>query len=222
MNFEDLGLRAALLRAVREQGYRVPTPVQAWAIPTILLGRDVAAAAMPGSGRVGAYALPMLQRLLGVRSGRPDTLRALVLVPSPERAAHVARRLRAYGAHLPFRSVAVSSRCASRSPTAACTDDIAVATPGQALEHAAADSLDVTRIELLVLDGADAMLRTGHLHDVRHVLAMVPARRQTIFFGTAFPDEVMVLCGAYLRHPEVMEPITGAGGPVTDRATRPD
>lgn len=207
MNFDDLGLRSALLRAVREQGYSIPTPIQARSIPAILSGRDVMAAAQTSSGKTAAFALPMLQRLMGVRRGSSRSVRALVMVPTRELAVQVARSVRAYGVHLPFQCSVVFSGVDMQLQPEAMRQvvDIVVATPGRLLDHTATGSIDLSKVEILVLDKADQMLDEGFIHDVRRVLSLMSARRQNILFSDTFPDQFKVLAGQLLEDPELIE-----------------
>lgn len=206
MEFNDLGLRAALLRAVREQGYTIPTPIQARAIPAILSGRDVMAAAQTGSGKTAAFALPMLQRLMGVRLGPSRTARALVMVPTRELAAQVARSVRTYGAHLPLQCSVIFGGVGMQPQLEALRRgvDIVVATPGRLLDHAGRGSIDLSEVEIFVLDEADRMFDMGIIHDVSRALALMPVRRQNLLFSATFPDEVKLLSSQLLEDAELI------------------
>jgi ATP-dependent RNA helicase RhlE len=207
LSFDGLGLRAALLRAVREQGYTVPTAVQARAIPAILTGRDVMAAAETGSGKTAAFTLPMLQRLMGVRSQSSRAVRALVMVPTRELASQVARSVQAYGAHVPFRCSPVVSGVEMPPQVAALRRgaDIVVAMPRLLLDHARSGNIDLSQVGIVVFDEADRMLDMGGVHDVRRVLALMPARRQNLLFCTTFPNMVSAPTGQLLEDPELIE-----------------
>jgi len=207
LDFHDLGLRAALIRAVREQGYTVATPIQARAIPAVLSGRDVMAAAQTGSGKTAAFALPILQRLMGVRPGPARTVRALVMVPTRELAAQVARSVRAYGAHLPLECTAVFGGVGMQPQLDVLRRgvDLLVATPGRLLDHVGRGSVDLSQIEIFVLDEADRMLDMGFIHDVRRTIGLMPSRRQSLLFSATFPDEVQALAGQLLDAPELIE-----------------
>ena len=217
MDFRDLGLRAALLRAVREQGNTIPTPIQARAIPAILSGRDVTAAAQTGSGKTAAFALPMLQRLMGVRCGSSRSVRALVMVPTRELAAQIARSVRTYGAHLPFQCSVIFGGVGMQPPVEALRRgiDIVAATPGQFLDHASRGSIDLSEVEILVLDEANRMLDMGFIHDIRRALALMPARRQNLLFSATVPDGVKVLAGQLLEGPKLIEAGRQNSGPAT-------
>jgi ATP-dependent RNA helicase RhlE len=217
LDFNDLGLRAALVRAVRQQGYTIPTPIQARTIPAILSGRDVMAAAQTGSGKTAAFALPMLQRLMGVRLGSSRTVRALVIVPTRELAVQVTRSVRTYGAHLPLQCSVVFGGVGMQSQLESLRRgvDIVVATPGRLLDHAGKGSIDLSDVEIFVLDEADRMLDMGLIHDVRRARALMPVRRQNLLFSATFPDEVKLLSGQLLEDPELIE----AGRPNSAPAT---
>jgi ATP-dependent RNA helicase RhlE len=217
LDFNDLGLRAALVRAVRQQGYTIPTPIQARTIPAILSGRDVMAAAQTGSGKTAAFALPMLQRLMGVRLGSSRTVRALVIVPTRELAVQVTRSVRTYGAHLPLQCSVVFGGVGMQSQLESLRRgvDIVVATPGRLLDHAGKGSIDLSEVEIFVLDEADRMLDMGLIHDVRRARALMPVRRQNLLFSATFPDEVKLLSGQLLEDPELIE----AGRPNSAPAT---
>jgi ATP-dependent RNA helicase RhlE len=217
LDFNDLGLRAALLRAVREQGYTIPTPIQARTIPAILSGRDVMAAAQTGSGKTAAFALPMLQRLMGVRLGSSRTVRALVMVPTRELAVQVARSVRTYGAHLPLQCSVVFGGVGMQPQLESLRRavDIVVATPGRLLDHAGRGSIDLSEVEIFVLDEADRMLDMGLIHDVRQSLALMPVRRQNLVFSATFPDNVKLLSGQLLEDPELIEAGRANSAPAT-------
>ena len=209
-SFDALGLRAELLRAVSEQGYSVPTPIQAQAIPFILAGRDVLAAAQTGTGKTAGFALPLLQRLADANAGgsllhRP--VRALIITPTRELAAQVHEDLRTYGKHLALRSALVFGGVGMQPQVDALRKgvDILVATPGRLLDHSRQRTVDLRGVEILVLDEADRMLDMGFLPDIRRVLALLPARRQNLLFSATFPDEVRKLSGTFLRDPAKVE-----------------
>ncbi len=207
MTFDGLGLRAALLRAVREQGYTMPTAVQARAIPLILNGRDVVAAAQSGSGKTAAFTLPMLQRLMGVRSESSRAVRALVLVPTREHAAQVARSVRTYGAHVPFHCCALVSGVDDMAPQVEALRrgaDILVATPRRLLNHTRRGNINLSQVLIVVIDEADRVLDMRGLADVRQTLALMPARRQHLLFCETFPDMVSAPTGQLLDDPELI------------------
>ena len=213
LSFEDLGLRAELLRAVREQGYTTPTPVQAQAIPVVLAGRDLMAAAQTGTGKTAGFTLPLLQRLMEKtpeetgrgRFARP--VRCLVLVPTRELAAQVEESIRTYGAHLPLRTAVIFGGVGLQPQIQALRRgvDIVVATPGRLLDHVGQRNIDLSKVEILVLDEADRMLDMGFIHDIKRVLGLLPARRQNLLFSATFANEIKTLADRLLNAPEMIE-----------------
>ncbi|HSH08663.1 MAG TPA: DEAD/DEAH box helicase [Burkholderiales bacterium] len=202
--FESLGLIAELVRAVSEEGYTQPTPVQSESIPVILAGRDVLAGAQTGTGKTAGFTLPMLQ-LLSARapqSGRRP-VRALVLTPTRELAAQVEESVRIYGRHLALRSTMIFGGVGMQPQVDALRRgvDIVVATPGRLLDHLGQKTIDLSRIEILVLDEADRMLDMGFIHDIRKVLAALPRKRQNLLFSATFSDEIRALAAGLLDHP---------------------
>ncbi len=171
MPFASLGLRVELLRAIHAQGYDQPTPIQAQAIPAVLAGGDILAGAQTGTGKTAAFALPILQLLHGrPRSGRQP--RALVLAPTRELAAQVEESVRTYGQFLPLRSAVIFGGVGMQPQVDRLRAgvDLVVATPGRLLDHAGQGTIDLSRVEILVLDEADRMLDMGFIHDIRRVL----------------------------------------------------
>jgi ATP-dependent RNA helicase RhlE len=221
MSFDTLGLSAELLRAVREQGYTEPTPIQRQAIPTILTGADVLAGAQTGTGKTAGFTLPLLQRLMHSRSeqGRqqshegkrrgPRPVRALVLTPTRELAAQVQESVDTYGRHLPLTSAVIFGgvKINPQIDRLRRGVDILVATPGRLLDHAGQGTLDLSHIEILVLDEADRMLDMGFIHDIRRVLALLPAneQRQNLLFSATFSDEIKSLANRLLNRPQLIE-----------------
>ena len=212
MSFEDLGLRAELLRAVREQGYTVPTPVQRQAIPVVLEGRDLMAAAQTGTGKTAGFTLPLLQRLAetpheGGRGRHARPVRCLVLVPTRELAAQVEESVRTYGAHLPMRTAVIFGGVGMQPQVAALRRgvDIVVATPGRLLDHAGQRTIDLSKVEILVLDEADRMLDMGFVHDIKRVLKLMPPKRQNLLFSATFADEIKELADRLLDRPQMIE-----------------
>jgi ATP-dependent RNA helicase RhlE len=205
-SFENLGLSAELLRAVAEQGYTQPTPIQAQAIPVVLAGRDLLGAAQTGTGKTAGFTLPMLQRLA---QASPDSRapRALVLVPTRELAAQVEEAIRTYGMHLKPRTAVIYGGVGFTPQVEELRRgvDIVVATPGRLLDHTGERTLDLSRIEILVLDEADRMLDMGFIHDIRRVLALLPAKRQNLLFSATFPDEVRKLAAGFMHDPVTVE-----------------
>ncbi len=209
MPFETLGLRAELLRAVSENGYSTPTPIQQQAIPLILEGRDIMGGAQTGTGKTAGFTLPLLQRLMSSgsadKSRRP--LRALVLTPTRELAAQVAESVQTYGKYLPLRSTVIFGGVNINPQIQKLRNgvDILVATPGRLLDHCGQRTIDLSRIEILVLDEADRMLDMGFIHDIRKVLALVPKQKQTLLFSATFSDDIKRLANDLLRSPALIE-----------------
>ncbi|WP_144328206.1 DEAD/DEAH box helicase [Tepidimonas charontis] len=207
MTFEDLQLLPALVEAVREQGYETPTPIQAEAIPAVLAGRDVLAGAQTGTGKTAAFTLPMLQ-LLAMRGEPPKRgvfrpVRALVLAPTRELAAQVEESVKAYGKHLKLKSAVVFGGVGLKPQIDKLAKgvDILVATPGRLLDLADQGHVNLGTVEILVLDEADRMLDMGFIHDVRKVLALLPANKQSLLFSATFSDEIKELAAGLLRDP---------------------
>jgi len=209
--FVSLGLLPELCRAVAEQGYTQPTPIQARAIPIVLQGRDLLAAAQTGTGKTAGFTLPMLQRL---RAVRPDgnrssrqALRALVLVPTRELAAQVQDSVRTYGKYVRATSTTVYGGVGFQPQVTALRRgvEILVATPGRLLDHIQQRTVDLSKIEILVLDEADRMLDMGFIHDIRRVVAMLPKQRQTLLFSATFSEEIRALAGQFQHEPQTVE-----------------
>ena len=210
MLFDSLGLSAELLRAVSEQGYTEPTPVQSKAIPAILEGKDVMAGAQTGTGKTAGFTLPLLQRL----SENPYTsarrpIRALVLTPTRELAAQVGEIIEIYGRHLPLRSTVIFGgvKINPQKDKLRQGVDILVATPGRLLDHISQRTVDLSQVEILVLDEADRMLDMGFVNDIRKLLALMPANgvRQNLLFSATFSREIKQLADRLLDHPELIE-----------------
>jgi ATP-dependent RNA helicase RhlE len=210
MSFESLGLEAELLRAVREQGYTEPTSIQKQAIPVILEGRDIMAGAQTGTGKTAGFTLPLLQRLGETHpadGGRP--VRALVLAPTRELAAQVGESVETYGRHLPFRASVIFGGVNINPQINALRRgvDVVIATPGRLLDHVQRGTLDLSQVEILVLDEADRMLDMGFIHDIRRILKLLPGRedRQSLLFSATFSKEIRQLAKQYLDRPEHVE-----------------
>ncbi len=209
MSFESLGLLAELHRAVSEKGYSTPTPIQKQAIPVILEGRDLMGGAQTGTGKTAGFTLPLLQRLIETdkpRKGRRP-LRALVLTPTRELAAQVAESVRDYGRYLPLRSTVVFGGVSINPQKMKLIKgvDILVATPGRLLDHISQRSVNLSNIDILVLDEADRMLDMGFIHDIKKVLALIPKKKQTLLFSATFSDDIKKLANNLLKSPALIE-----------------
>jgi ATP-dependent RNA helicase RhlE len=203
MTFDDLGLAPDLVRATADQGYTTPTPIQARAVPLVLDGRDVLAAAQTGTGKTGAFALPLLQRLAFVGQARAKQVRALVLTPTRELALQVHERARAYAKYLElscevvFGGVKLPPQIRALAPGV----DLLVATPGRLLDLSDQGALHFDDLEVLVLDEADRMLDMGFIHDLRRIVDRLPKERQTLMFSATFSADIRRLAGRYLDDP---------------------
>jgi ATP-dependent RNA helicase RhlE len=210
MSFSALGLRAELLLAVGEQGYTTPTPIQAQAIPAVLAGRDLMGGAQTGTGKTAGFTLPLLHRLAEQPSpahGRMP-IRALILVPTRELAAQVQASVFTYGKHLPkIRSLSVYGGVGFHPQVQALKRgiDILVATPGRLLDHLSQRTVDLSKVQTLVLDEADRMLDMGFLPDIRKVLAYLPKQRQNLLFSATFSDEIKRLADGFMHDPLLIE-----------------
>ena len=209
MSFETFELNPALLRAVNEAGYTVPTPIQARAIPLALEGHDLQAAAQTGTGKTAAFALPILQRLDATNSKPqgPRAPRALVLVPTRELAAQVAESFQDLGRYLNQRGALIFGGVAPKPQVKALAEgvDIIVATPGRLLDHLQFKLVDLSRIEVLVLDEADRMLDMGFIRPIRKLIAALPKQRQNLLFSATFSNEIRELARGILRDPRSID-----------------
>ena len=202
--FEGLGLSAALVRAVADQGYTQPTPIQAQAIPVVLAGKDLLGAAQTGTGKTAAFALPILQLL----NEKPrNAIRCLVVTPTRELAAQVEQDFRTYGKHVNMKTACVFGGVGMQPQVDALRRgvDILVATPGRLLDHAEQKTVNLSQVEILVLDEADRMLDMGFIHDIRKVLALLPKQRQNLLFSATFPDEIRKLAASFMHQPSTVE-----------------
>jgi ATP-dependent RNA helicase RhlE len=204
-SFDSLGLSAELLRAVSEQGYTTPTPIQAQAIPVVLAGKDLLAAAQTGTGKTAGFTLPLLQILN--KKGAGKTVRCLILVPTRELAAQVQESVRTYGKYKPLRSITVFGGVNINPQIQDLRRgvDIVVATPGRLLDHVQQKTIDLRHVEILVLDEADRMLDMGFIHDIRRIIGLLPKQRQNLMFSATFPEEIRKLAGTFMQHPQLVE-----------------
>ena len=208
MSFDSLGLRAELLRAVSDQGYNEPTPIQRQAIPVILEGRDILAGAQTGTGKTAGFTLPLLQRLSTTApAGGRKPIRALILTPTRELAAQVEESVVTYGRHLSLTSTVIFGGVSINPQISKLRKgvDVLVATPGRLLDHIGQKTLDLSRVEILVLDEADRMLDMGFIRDIRKILALLPRGRQNLLFSATFSDEIKQLSDGLLNNPALIE-----------------
>ncbi len=202
MLFKQLGLSAELLRAVDEKGYSAATPIQQQAIPHILEGHDILAGAQTGTGKTAGFTLPLLQRLQYSQVNR-RRVRALVLTPTRELAAQVGDSVRDYGLYLPFRTAVIYGGVSINTQISKLRKgvDVVVATPGRLLDHMQQGTIDLSAIEVLVLDEADRMLDMGFIRDIRKILKVLPEKRQNLLFSATFSDEIRKLAARTLNAP---------------------
>ena len=230
MHFSDLGLTAEIQRAVAEQGYDTPTPIQQQAIPAVLAGHDLMATAQTGTGKTAGFTLPILHRLV---SGPNDRLtrvarkpRVLVLTPTRELAIQVEESVRTYGKHLPINSLAVFGGVGINPQIANLRRgvDILVATPGRLLDHVQQRTVDLSGIEIFVLDEADRMLDMGFIRDIRKIIALLPNERQNLMFSATFSPEIRELAGGLLHNPVSVDvaPRNTAAETVTQKVIETD
>jgi len=211
MSFESLGLAAPLLKAIADAGYTTPTPIQAQAIPAVLQGGDLLAGAQTGTGKTAGFTLPLLHRLhagVPVKNARgKNAIRALVLTPTRELAAQVEESVQTYGKYLPLKSMVMFGGVGMQPQINKLRDgvDILVATPGRLLDHAQQGTLDLSKVEILVLDEADRMLDMGFIHDIKKVLALLPAKKQSLLFSATFSDDIKNLADRLLNQPALIE-----------------
>ena len=209
VSFADLALSEPIQRAIADTGYTVPTPIQVQAIPQVLAGGDLMAAAQTGTGKTAGFTLPILHRLSeahahNVQTGRP---RCLILTPTRELAAQVEESVQTYGKHLPLTSMVMFGGVAINPQITKLKKrvDILVATPGRLLDHCTQKTVDLSGVEILVLDEADRMLDMGFIRDIRKILAMLPKQRQNLLFSATFSDEIKALADGLLHNPGFVE-----------------
>jgi ATP-dependent RNA helicase RhlE len=211
MSFESLGLTTELSRAVADEGYSVPTPIQAQAIPVVLAGRDLLGAAQTGTGKTAGFTLPLLQRLAPKSSTSHSParhpVRCLIVTPTRELAMQVEESVRTYGKYLKLKSTCIYGGVGIQPQIDALRRgvDVVVATPGRLLDHVQQKTIDLRQVEILVLDEADRMLDMGFIPDIRRILALVPKERQNLLFSATFPEEIRKLAASFMRDPVTIE-----------------
>ncbi|MDP5008470.1 MAG: DEAD/DEAH box helicase, partial [Glaciimonas sp.] len=211
MLFSELGLSEAIVRAVTEHGYTVPTPIQAQAIPAVLAGGDLLAGAQTGTGKTAGFTLPLLHRLATAASmptgSAPHPVRALILTPTRELAAQVEESVRVYGKYLPLTSAVIFGGVGINPQIKLLKHgvDILVCTPGRLLDHMQQGTVNLTHVEILILDEADRMLDMGFIRDIKKILAILPKKRQNLLFSATFSDDIKALADNLLNSPAMIE-----------------
>jgi ATP-dependent RNA helicase RhlE len=211
MSFESLGLLPELLRAIADQGYTEPTPIQVKAIPPVLARHDMMACAQTGTGKTAGFALPILQLLAPQQNSSPSParhpIRALILTPTRELAAQVEDNVRAYAKHTALRSTVVFGGVDIAPQIKALREgvEVLVATPGRLLDHVQQKTINLTQVQILVLDEADRMLDMGFMPDIKRILSLLPTERQSLLFSATFSEEIKRLANQMLRNPVSIE-----------------
>ena len=211
MSFSNLGLCTEILRAIKEEGYTTPTPIQAKSIPVILSKKDVLAGAQTGTGKTAGFTLPLLQRLkTAYNKDKKSHVRALILTPTRELAAQVAASVETYGKYLPFKSAVIFGGVGINPQIALLRKgvDIVIATPGRLLDLVSQNCLDLRKIEFFILDEADRMLDMGFINDIKKVLAILPKERQNLLFSATFSEDIKKLADSLLNSPVLIEVAT--------------
>jgi ATP-dependent RNA helicase RhlE len=211
IRFQDFGLAPEILRALNDQGYVHPTPIQAEAIPVVLQGRDVMGAAQTGTGKTAGFSLPIIQRLLAHANSSASParhpVRALILTPTRELADQVADNVKAYSRHTPLRSTVVFGGVDIGPQTAALRGgvEIVIATPGRLLDHVQQKTVNLSQTQILVMDEADRMLDMGFLPDLQRIINLLPKERQNLMFSATFSPEIKKLANTFLKNPVTIE-----------------
>lgn len=211
VRFEDFGLSPDILRALTEQGYVHPTPIQAQAIPVVLQGKDVMGAAQTGTGKTAGFSLPIIQRLLAHANSSASParhpVRALILTPTRELADQVAENVKAYSRFTPLRSTVVFGGVDMNPQTAALRAgvEIVIATPGRLLDHVQQKTINLSQTQILVMDEADRMLDMGFLPDLQRIINLLPKQRQNLMFSATFSPEIKKLAASFLNQPQTIE-----------------
>ena len=203
MSFTDLGLSAPIQKAIAEKGYDTPSPIQAQAIPAVLAGRDVMAAAQTGTGKTAGFTLPILELLSNGEKARPNQARTLIITPTRELAAQIAENVEMYGKHLDLKSTVVFGGVKINPQMLRLRQgvDILVATPGRLLDLYNQNAVRFNQLEILVLDEADRMLDMGFLRDIKKILSLLPKKRQTLLFSATFSPDIRELAKGIVNDP---------------------
>jgi ATP-dependent RNA helicase RhlE len=207
MSFETLGLSKELLKAIKEQGYEKPTPIQKQAIPVILEKKDVLAGAQTGTGKTAGFTLPMLELLHRAKPTKGHHVKALILTPTRELAAQVGESVELYGKHLPFKSTVIFGGVKINPQITKLKNgvDIVIATPGRLLDHVMQKTIDLSHVSFLILDEADRMLDMGFINDIKKILAILPKQRQNLLFSATYSTEIKQLSDRLLNAPTLIE-----------------
>lgn len=212
MSFSNLGLSPEIIRAVTDRGYDKPTPIQKQAIPVVLSGGDIMAGAQTGTGKTASFTLPLLHRLFTNKNVQNNAngsspIRALILTPTRELAAQVQESVRDYGKYLNLNSMVMFGGVSigPQKQKLRTRVDILVATPGRLLDHVQQGTVNLSRVEVLILDEADRMLDMGFIHDIRRILSLLPKQRQNLLFSATFSDKVKTLAAGLLNNPTMIE-----------------
>ena len=208
MSFQTLGLSAPLQKAIQDAGYTQPTPIQLQAIPVILSKKDILAGAQTGTGKTAGFTLPLLELLSQDKSVKPSShIRALILTPTRELATQVKESVDTYAKYLPFKSTVIFGGVKVHQQVVALKKgvDIVVATPGRLLDHIGQKTINLSKVEYLILDEADRMLDMGFIKDIQKILAKLPSKRQNLLFSATYSDEIKKLSDKLLNNPELIE-----------------
>ncbi len=208
MSFKNLGLQQEIVQAIEEKGYTIATPIQIKAIPLIIKGHDILASAQTGTGKTAGFTLPLLQVLMDTRkNAHRHVVRALILTPTRELAAQVGESVKTYGIHLPFKTQVIFGGVNINGQIRKLQNgaDILIATPGRLLDLVSQRVIDLSQVEILVLDEADRMMDMGFIHDIKKILKLVPAKRQNLLFSATFSEEIKKLASGILKNPQTIE-----------------
>lgn len=206
-SFQSLGLSDDILRAVTECGYTTPTPIQQQAIPTVMAGHDLLAAAQTGTGKTAGFTLPLLHKLSQTKTDGKPVIKALILTPTRELAAQVEDNLNTYAKYTGLKSLVIFGGVGINPQINALRRgvDILVATPGRLLDHSRQGTVDLSKIDVLILDEADRMLDMGFIHDIKKVMKLIPEKRQTLLFSATFSSEIKALSQQFMQQPKLIE-----------------
>ena len=206
-SFQSLGLSDDILRAVTKCGYTTPTPIQQQAIPTVMAGHDLLAAAQTGTGKTAGFTLPLLHKLSQTKTDGKPVIKALILTPTRELAAQVEDNLNTYAKYTGLKSLVIFGGVGINPQISALRRgvDILVATPGRLLDHSRQGTVDLSKIDVLILDEADRMLDMGFIHDIKKVMKLIPEKRQTLLFSATFSSEIKALSQQFMQQPKLIE-----------------